>query len=333
MLRLRPIALRSAAYATSAARAAGAARSTTTGITGRSSTVSSTACAARLSSSSSSTKKPFEPPTIKLDPSKNELHEKAARAAQLHDELNALLEDQAKRRADELTRPFGSGFVDFVKRSKGEMINIFAAFCCVLLAYQIASMRRGARKLLERAEEREGTIAELRAVMASLVGEAFVSDLADKCADAVANSDATNALPSSSSSSRGWFSRTSSSGNISSSDEELERIRRIIRPVVERELGLFMGDRYLSDKEKEEKHLQELKSMMGVPGDGKRPTAEMNAAIMKAKPAQSKISKKEEATLGGMEELVVEIQKSEGEHGASEEGTKVLKRRKYAGSI
>mmetsp|Transcript_19334 Transcript_19334/g.41747 ORF Transcript_19334/g.41747 Transcript_19334/m.41747 type:complete len:327 (-) Transcript_19334:62-1042(-) len=326
MLRLRPIALRSAEYATSFARggAGGAARSTTIGITGRSSTASSSTFTARLSSSSSSTKKPFEPPTIKLDPSKNELHEKAARAAQLHDELNALLEDQAKRRADELTRPFGSGFVDFVKRSKGEMINIFAAFCCVLLAYQIASMRRGARKLLERAEEREGAIAELRAVLASVVGEAFVSDLADKCADAVANSDSTNTSPSSSSSSRGWFSRTSSS-----SDEELERIRRIIRPVIERELELFIGDRSLSDKEKEDKHLEELQSMMGVPTS----TVELNVATVEAKPAQTKVSEKEEATLGGMEELVVEIQKSEGEHDTSEEGTKVLKRRKYAGSI
>ena len=35
----------------------------------------------RPSSSSSTTKKPFEPPPIKLDPTKSQLHEKAAKAA------------------------------------------------------------------------------------------------------------------------------------------------------------------------------------------------------------------------------------------------------------
>ena len=203
------------------------------------------------------------------------------------------------------------------------MINIVAAFCCVLLAYQIASMRRGARKLLDRAEERESTIAELRAVLASVVGEAFVMDLAGKCSAAVVNTDAANA-----SSSRGWLSR--GSGKISSSEEELERIKSIIRPVIERELGLFIGDRSLSEKEKEEKDLNDLKHMMGVPFDMENSTAVTNASMEEGKPAQSMECKNESEAL---EEVIVEIQKRGGDEGASEEGTKVLKRRKYAGSI
>ena len=99
------------------------------------------------------------------------LHEKAAKAAQLHRELEDLLEAQERRRAEELSQPFGSGFLSFLRRGKSEFISIFAAFCCVLLAYQIASMRRGARALLERAEEREATLADLRATLAALVGD------------------------------------------------------------------------------------------------------------------------------------------------------------------
>jgi len=60
------------------------------------------------------------PPQIKIDPSKSALHQKAAKAAQLHAELNALLDAQAQRRADEMNRSFGSGFIDFIRASKSE---------------------------------------------------------------------------------------------------------------------------------------------------------------------------------------------------------------------
>ena len=282
----------------------------------------------RPSSSSSTTKKPFEPPPIKLDPTKSRLHEKAAKAAQLHAELNALMDQQAKRRAEELARPFGSGFMDFIKRSKSEMINIVAAFCCVLLAYQIASMRRGARKLLDKAEEREGIVSSLRAVLGVMVGDAFIDNLATKCADAVAKENAAG----NASSSGGWLKRGGAS-TATTTDEE--RIKAIIMPIIERELASYVGDQYLSNKEKEEKNMQELQRMIGVPT---KVSAEIsaNGDASTTKSGIEADDKKAQGQLGGIEELIVEIQKGDADqdHAGSTvvEGSQV-KRRKYAGSI
>ena len=282
----------------------------------------------RPSSSSSTTKKPFEPPPIKLDPTKSRLHEKAAKAAQLHAELNALMDQQAKRRAEELARPFGSGFMDFIKRSKSEMINIVAAFCCVLLAYQIASMRRGARKLLDKAEEREGIVSSLRAVLGVMVGDAFIDNLATKCADAIAKENAAG----NASSSGGWLKRGGAS-TATTTDEE--RIKAIIMPIIERELESYIGDQYLSDKEKEEKNMQELQRMIGVPT---KASAEISVKgdASTTKSGTEADGKKAQGQLGGIEELIVEIQKggADQDHVGSTivEGSQV-KRRKYAGSI
>ena len=278
--------------------------------------------------SSSTAKKPFEPPQIKLDPSKNQLHEKAAKAAQLHAELNELMNQQAQRRAEELARPFGSGFVDFIKRSKSEMINIVAAFCCVLLAYQIASMRRGARKLLDKAEEREGTVSSLRAALGAMVGDDFIDNLAAKCADAVAKENAT----SSASSSGGWLKRGGASTSRSTDEE---RIKAIIRPVIERALASSVGDQYLSDKEKEEKNMQELQRMIGVPTRSAAVIAAKEYEVTK-NTGDGDADKTKEGRLGGIEDLIVEIQKGDVDQGSVGstvvEGSQV-KRRKYAGSI
>ena len=330
MLRLRPLVRPACAGA-----AAATARPTTRTLA-PSTVLSSAAAAAPHQSavvvrsrplSSSTTKKPFEPPQIKLDPSKNRLHEKAAKAAQLHAELNELMNQQAQRRAEELARPFGSGFVDFIKRSKSEMINIVAAFCCVLLAYQIASMRRGARKLLDKAEEREGTVSSLRAALGAMVGDDFIDNLADKCADAVAKENAA----SNASASGGWLKR----GGASTSRSEEERIKTIIRPVIERALASSIGDQYLSDKEKEEKNMQELQKMIGVPTSSAAVIAAKEYEVTKTT-GGGDAGKTKEGQLGGIEELIVEMQKGDVDQGSVGstvvEGSQV-KRRKYAGSI
>ena len=316
MLRLRPLIRPATAVATAQLTA----RTCTSGP--RNAAVTRTV---RPSSSSSTTKKPFEPPPIKLDPTKSQLHEKAAKAAQLHAELNALMDQQAKRRAEELARPFGSGFIDFIKRSKSEMINIVAAFCCVLLAYQIASMRRGARKLLDKAEEREGIVSSLRAVLGVMVGDAFIDNLAAKCADAVAKESAAGNAPSSG----GWLKR----GGAMTTDEE--RIKAIIIPIIERELTAYVGDEYLSDREKEEKNMQELQRMIGVPT---KVSAEISVKedASTTKSGNEADGKKAQGQLGGIEELIVEIQKGDADQdnvgSTVVEGSQV-KRRKYAGSI
>ena len=238
------------------------------------------------------------------------------------------MNQQAQRRAEELARPFGSGFVDFIKRSKSEMINIVAAFCCVLLAYQIASMRRGARKLLDKAEEREGTVSSLRAALGAMVGDDFIDNLAAKCADAVAKENAaSNVSPSG-----GWLKRGGASTSRSTDEE---RIKTIIRPVIERALASSVGDQYLSDKEKEEKNMQELQRMIGVPTRSAAVIAAKEYEVTK-NTGDGDADKTKEGRLGGIEDLIVEIQKGDVDQGSVGstvvEGSQV-KRRKYAGSI
>jgi hypothetical protein len=104
---------------------------------------------------------------------------------------------QKTRQLEELARPFGSNFVAFVKASKPQIVNIFFAFVCVLLAYQIHSMRAGIRKLQAAQEEKASEVDQLRNILANLsegtIGsresgandDSFAARLAKKCADAV----------------------------------------------------------------------------------------------------------------------------------------------------
>jgi hypothetical protein len=117
------------------------------------------------------------------------------KAEQLHKELNELIKAQKDRQNEEAQRPFGSGIVQFFKASKPEMFNIFFAFVCVLLAYQIHKMRAGIKKLLADQEEKKAEIDRLRGLLATLSREETTSDntshniftmtLAEKCADVV----------------------------------------------------------------------------------------------------------------------------------------------------
>ena len=109
-----------------------------------------------------------------------------------------LIAAQKARNAEELQRPFGAGFLAFLKASKPEIINIFFAFVCVLLAYQIHGMRAGMKKLLAAREEKEADIVRLRGILSELCagdagaeaaegaeGDTFSQRLALKCAGLV----------------------------------------------------------------------------------------------------------------------------------------------------
>ena len=95
----------------------------------------------------------------------------------------------------------GQGFLQFLKASKPEIVNIFFAFICVLLAYQIHGMRAGIRKLLAQQEEKDGEIDRLRGLLAIMserkavvgggededdtIDNSFSARLAQKCAGIV----------------------------------------------------------------------------------------------------------------------------------------------------
>ena len=200
-------------------------------------------------------------PEINFDPRKGDsiLHEKAKRAAEIHAELNALLEQQAKRRAEEANRGFGAGFLDFVKKSKSQLINIMAAFTCVLLAYQIVNIRKGARKLLDQAEENNISMEEYRKILRVLSSQEFV----EKVAKAYEMERARNNIPDTKGASGGFFgkfSNTSSATNGNVSSEEM----KVISDVLSSELSKVIGDRALTSAEIEEKKLKLLQKEMGL---------------------------------------------------------------------
>lgn len=106
---------------------------------------------------------------------------------------------QKARQAEELQRPVGSNFIAFLKSSKPEIVNIFFAFVCVLLAYQIHAMRAGIRKLQADASEKDKEIHRLRNILADLSDcggkdgtdatgtTSFSTKLAGKCAEVIKN--------------------------------------------------------------------------------------------------------------------------------------------------
>jgi len=261
----------------------------------------------------SSSKKPFggrqkhkegimEPPKLDLNPSKNSvLHEKAARAAELHAELNSLLDKQAKRRAEELKRPFGAGFLEFVKGSKSEMINIFAAFMCVVLAYQIAVIRRGAKNLVEQAEQREVKVEELMSVLRKMSSDEFSAHLASKCSEVLHKSESI-------SNQQGrfieWFKKEKINNNKSSSKDN---INSTIFNILTLELQKEIGDIALTSPELSEKKMKSLRAEMET-REEKRNKMDTNFNDLNG--TSDKLGQKSHESLDGMEELIAAVQTS-----------------------
>lgn len=129
--------------------------------------------------------------------SREEAQEAIEKAERLHAELNELIASRKAQYVEEMQRPFGAGLLAFLRASKPEIVNIFFAFVCVLLAYQIHGMRAGIKKLLAVQEKKEADIAFLRGILSKLsAGDAkpgdvevgggnFSKTLARKCAGLV----------------------------------------------------------------------------------------------------------------------------------------------------
>jgi len=179
------------------------------------------------------------------------LQQKAEKAAQLHAELNVLLKQQAQRRADEVNKPFGASFVNFIKASKSELINIAAAFTCVLLAWQIATMRAGARKLLNQSEEREVKVEDLKGILRIISSKDFQSNVVDQYIQEMNNrQDKTNT--------RFWNRANQNFNGKEESEEEL------LTRTLEKCLEEVIEDAALTDSEIEEKKLRMFQVEMGI---------------------------------------------------------------------
>ena len=246
-------------------------------------------------------------PEIKIDPNSGNtiLHQKAARAAELHAELNALLDKQAKRRAEEMNRSFISGFADFVKKSKSEIINIFAAFTCVLLAWQISNIRKGARKLLEDAGEKEVRMEKLKQILRVISNDTFT----DRVVNAYEEQLEKSKLLELEKKGKGWILGRN---NNSDDDANQEKESTLLKSVIKNELSKMIGDQALTEFEIEEKKLKSLQKEMGIVDKN---NVDANDEAMRRK--------QEEDSLGGLEKILVESQKS------SNVDEKVVKRKGF----
>ena len=65
-------------------------------------------------------------------------------------------------------KPYSSSLKDFLRASKPQLINIFFAFVCVLLAFQIHGLRGGYKKLSTEMEERDEEVERLRLLLRTI---------------------------------------------------------------------------------------------------------------------------------------------------------------------
>jgi len=196
----------------------------------------------------------------------NILQEKAQNAARLHAELNALLEAQAERQTKELSKPFGSSLKKFFTTNRKEILNIFVAFMCVLLAWQITTMRRGARRLVDISEEKDQVIKELRFILRQLhADDAFVENIVERFVQELKkNGTSADGLPSIEKKGIYQLFHGIFRSNEPLQEDEEKRIRSLLRSVLKQELDRIIGTAAMSDDEIAEKKMADLQKEMGI---------------------------------------------------------------------
>lgn len=180
-----------------------------------------------------------------------------------------MIEAQKVLQEEEMAKPFGSNFISFLKASKPEIVNIFFAFLCVLLAYQIHGMRAGIRKLVAEQEEKDTEIDQLRNILANLSeggdnassssevdtnndDNSFSASLARKCAGVVRKMFEESEK-------RVGYSWILGKKLASGDTLEVEKLVDELQPVILSELQSAVGDAAFTPEELKERRVAALK--------------------------------------------------------------------------
>jgi len=179
-----------------------------------------------------------------------------------------MIEAQKQKQLEELNKPYGSNFIAFIKSSKPEIVNIFFAFVCVLLAYQIHGMRAKIRQLLAEKEGKDDEINTLRGILATLSSEGSVNNeqdeaeddnstntfsakLAEKCANIIGNIFTQSEK-------RVGYSWILSKKLASGDRLEVDNVIDQLQPVILSEIQEVVGDAAYNEEELKERRVKAL---------------------------------------------------------------------------
>mmetsp|Transcript_26506 Transcript_26506/g.57172 ORF Transcript_26506/g.57172 Transcript_26506/m.57172 type:complete len:328 (+) Transcript_26506:115-1098(+) len=250
------------------------------------------------------------PPTTTARPaaSVSQINAESQQAIEKAERMHAELSEMIAARKPSSTaekESFGAGFLKFLKASKPQIFNIFFAFVCVLLAYQIHGMRAGIKKLLTQQEEKDAEIDRLRGILVTLSddgdagtgtsgneeekedgNDSFSMKLARKCAGVVRNifEESEKKVGYS------WIlGKKLASGDAM----ELERLIDEMHPIIVNDVQSAVGDARFTPDEMKERSLAALKE---------EPEPKQHSES-----SASNRNGKSDAQMGGLMELLEEV--------------------------
>lgn len=243
---------------------------------------------------------------------------------------------QKARQSEELQRPFGSNFLSFLKASKPEIVNIFFAFVCVLLAYQIHAMRAGIRKLQADASDMEEEIVRLRSILAKLVdsGEGvtdandntFSVRLATKCAEVVKSIFYESEK-------RVGYSWILGKKLASGDALEVENLIDQLQPVILSEMQSIVGDAAFTTEEMKERRVAVLKRMQPDSPSAQQQSSAVDVSTLPSNGAGKRDVQKINDLMEILEEVhkqdIPDVQNSTSDEDGNNE-PKVVRRTRYA---
>lgn len=241
----------------------------------------------RWNSSSSSSTKPLPPPleaasnpkmaattTTKLTV------EEEARAEKMFAELKDLMIKRQRRIEAEQSKSWYDSIQAFWNSSKNQLINIAAAFACVLMAVQVTDAKISARKSAAYAKGTEDDMAELKYTLRYICSEHFAKDVATNYYETATslqrNNDATKDVSSNGKKSSSWLFSLLNNNLSSKNDPQHDMIvnTHTLASVIGQHIRAVLGEKHpLTDAERVEIEVQQLQKFMGS-GNELNPSAQ-----------------------------------------------------------
>lgn len=203
--------------------------------------------------------------------------EEEKRAEKMFEELNALMTRRQQKIDEEQSKSWSSAIRTFWKTSKHQLINVAAAFGCVLMAIQVTDARIAARKNAALLKQTADYVDDLEHILYQLSSQDFANATAAKCVRSVQNSDG-SPIGNPQRQRKPWISFSSDRNKKPAKDEDINSIK--MAHVIRKEIKWLLGDKYVfNEVERTENEIKMLQSFLGT-GDELNPAAkELLAAV------------------------------------------------------